>query len=241
MSTIVSAFISNINSNKRIETYYSLAKLLLSSTTPKIIFLDDEMYNKINNDDYDIENTLLIKFNKTDNYLYSYKNKLSKFSLNTDNKLKDTLEYVFTMCYKTEWVRKAIENDKFNSTNFIWLDIGIKHIYKSSDVEFVEKINSLQYKKYDKIRIGHIWDLNGNFNIDLYSQISWYFAGGVFGGNKEYLLKFANLMKTKCIQIIKERNTIMWEVNIWRIIYLEEESLFNSYSCDHNNSLIDNY
>lgn len=243
MTTIVSAFVSDINSRKDmiIDKYYLLGKLLLKSNTPKIIFLDDIMLNLIKCDDYDKNNTVLIKYNKYDNYLYNYKEKLNNFELCTDNPSKDTLEYMFTMCNKSEWIKQAIEIDKFNSDNFIWLDFGIRYIFNCSDDEFVEKINNLKYKKSDKIRIGHIWDLNVFNNINLLKQISWYFAGGVFGGNKESLLKFAHLTREKCIDIINNHNTIMWEVNIWYILYLENRELFEPYKCDHTNSIIDNY
>ena len=48
-------------------------------------------------------------------------------------------------------------------------------------------------------------------------------------------------MKNKCIEIITKNNTIMWEVNIWYLIYRENKDLFDSYVCDHNNTIIDNY
>lgn len=243
MTTIVSAFISDINrrEDRDINIYYSLGKLLLKSTTPKIIFLDEPMYKLIQPNDYNKENTLIIKYNKNESYLYNYINNLHNFKLITDNPSKDTLEYMFTMCNKTEWIRKAIEINSFNSDNFIWLDFGIKQVCNWSDNEFILKLNNLQYKKYDKVRIGHIWDLSLRYNIDILRQISWYFAGGVFGGNKNYLLKFADLMKEKCIEIINETSAIMWEVNIWYILYLENPGLFIPYNCNHNTSLIDNY
>lgn len=243
MTTIVSAFISDINSreDRNINIYYSLGKLLLKSTTPKIIFLDEPMYNLIQSNDYNKENTLIIKYNKTESYLYNYIDKLNNFKLNTDNPSKDTLEYMFTMCNKTEWIRKAIENDIFNSNNFIWIDFGIKQVCDWSEDVFVEKLNNLYYKQYEKVRIGHIWNLSSCYNIDLLRQISWYFAGGVFGGNKASLINFADLMKEKCIQIMNETSTIMWEVNIWYILYLENHDLFEPYHCNHSNSIINNY
>lgn len=243
MTTIVSAFISDINrrEDRDINIYYSLGKLLLKSTTPKIIFLDEPMYKLIQPNDYNKENTLIIKYNKNESYLYNYINNLHNFKLITDNPSKDTLEYMFTMCNKTEWIRKAIEINSFNSDNFIWLDFGIKQVCNWSDNEFILKLNNLQYKKYDKVRIGHIWDLSLRYNIDILRQISWYFAGGVFGGNKNYLLKFADLMKEKCIEIMNITDSIMWEVNIWYILYKETPDLFEPYPCDHTNSIIDNY
>ena len=135
MSTIVSAFLSNVNSreDKNIYTYYNYGKLLLKSSTPKIIFLDEIMFDLIDED----------------------------------------YEYIY--------------------------------------------------------------------NNDIYKDILWYFAGGVFGGNKNMLLEFSDLMKTKCIEIITTKNTIMWEVNIWYLIYNDNKELFDGYYCDHNDSIIDNY
>jgi hypothetical protein len=242
MTTIVSAFISNINiHDKTFDNYYLFGKLILKSTTPKIIFLDENMYNLIQDDDYDKNNTLLIKYDKTNIYLYTYIETLHNFSLTTNNPKKDTLEYMFTICNKTEFMREAIEKTIFNTKNFVWIDFGIKHVFNCSDEEFIEKLNNLYLKEYNKVRIANIWNLSIKYNIDIYKQICWYFAGGVFGGNKENLLKFADLMKDKCIDIVTKNNTIMWEVNFWYILYTETSELFEPYMCDHNNSIIDNY
>lgn len=158
---------------------------------------------------------------------------------------KDTIEFMFTMCNKTEWIKKAIEINPFNTQHFIWVDFGIKHIFKNySDEEFIKKIDNLKYKLYDNLRIGGIWNINYSYNIDIFKDVAWYFAGGVFGGNSESLLNFSDQMKSYCIFLITTKNTIMWEVNIWYLIYISNINntyLFNIYNCDHNQSLIDNY
>ena len=243
MSTIVSAFISNINTrnDRNINTYYLLGKLLLKSTTPKIIFLDKDMYNLIQASDYDKKNTHIINYEKTDIYLYNYSEKLVNFNLNTDNPSKDSLEYIFAMCNKTEWIKKAIELDTFNSDNFIWIDFGLKQVCNCSNSDFIEKLNKLYLKNYSSVRIGNIWNLSSYYNFDILKQITWYFAGSVFGGDKKSLIKFAELMKNKCIEIINNYSTIVWEVNIWYMLYRIEPTLFNPYSCDHNNTIIENY
>jgi hypothetical protein len=243
MNTIVSAFVSNINNRDDItlKRYYELGKLLLKSTVPKIIFVDKTMFNLINLLDYDISNTNIVKIEKTDIYLYEHINSLSQFNLNTDNPKKDTIEYIITQCNKTEWVKSAIELNTFNTNNFIWVDFGIRYIFNCSDEEFIEKINKLKYKVYKNVRIGNIWNLQNSYNINIYKDIAWYFAGGIFGGNKESLLHFSNKIKEKCIDIILKKNTLMWEVNIWYLIYIENKEIFDNYSCNHNNSIIDNY
>ena len=247
MSTIVSAFVSNINErySDSLKRYYEHGRILMKSTTPKVIFVDEIMFDLIG-DDYDKSNTLIIKIIKTDSYLYNYTSYLTNFQLNSTDHSKDTIEFMFTMCNKTEWVRRAIYLNHFKTDNFIWVDFGIKHILNGafsycSDEDFIEKINKLNDKKYNKIRIGGIWNLSYDYNIDIYKDVAWYFAGGVFGGNIHSLEKFASLMKSKCIDIMTSKNTIMWEVNIWYLIYKENKWLFDSYNCNHNSSLIDNY
>ena len=240
MNTLVSAFISNIN-NRDTYKYYQLGKLLLKTNVPKVIFVDIAMYNLIQDEDYDESITKLVVVNKSFLYLYDYIDQLEHFNLNTDNKAKDTIDYMFMMCGKTEWIHRAITMNPYKTDNFIWLDFGIRHVFKCSDDEFITKINNMKYKTYDKIRIGRIWDLNYISNRDIYKDITWYFAGGVFGGDINNLVWFADMMKEKCIDIMVNHNTIMWEVNIWYLVYNYNKNIFNPYKCDHNDSICDNY
>ena len=241
MTTIVSAFISNVNTIYPISKYYESGKHLLQSTNPKILFVDDNMFDFIG-DNYDMSNTLLIKVNRDDfSYLNEYTHLLHKFEVNTPNITKDTLEYMLIMCNKTEWIKQAIMLNPFLTDNFTWIDFGIRYVFKCSDNEFIEKINNLKNKIYPKVRMGNIWDVECLYNIDIYRNITWYFAGGIFGGSAEFLVEFSEKMKTKCIEIITRKNTIMWEVNIWYLIYRENPELFDLYKCDHNDSIVDNY
>jgi hypothetical protein len=244
MNTIISAFFSDINNNKSINKYYELGKLLLLSDTPKIIFVDIVMYNMI--EEYENENTKIIIVDKSFIYMYDYIDKLSNFNLNTNNINKDTIEYMFIMCSKTEWLRRAILYNPFKTDHFIWLDFGLRHVFKCSDDEFIMKINNMKYKVYDDIRIGHIWDLNINYSFNIYKDITWYFAGGVVGGGKDELLKLADRVKHQCIDIMTNQHTIMWEVNVWYMVYqynmIKSNMIkYNPYKCDHNDSIIDNY
>lgn len=242
MSTLVSAFVSNVNGryNDTLTRYYNFGKLLLKSNSPKIIFVDEPMFDLIG-DEYDKSNTVIIKINSTDIYLYNYNSNLSNFVVNSTNHSKDTKEFMFTICNKTEWIKEAILLNYFGTTDFIWVDFGIRHVFKCSDEEFIEKLNKLKYKTYNGVRIGSIWNLDMIYNIDIYKDIMWYFAGGVFGGNANFLLRFSELMKDKCVDIITKSNTIMWEVNIWYLIYIETKEIFDIYNCNHDNTIIDNY
>jgi hypothetical protein len=243
-TTLVSGFLTDVNqkSDCNMEKFVELGVLLLKAKIPKIIFVDDQMYEKIKT--YDDEFTKIILIHKTDYELYKYMNNdvLTNFSLTTDNLAKDTIEFMFTMCNKTEWIRQAIELNHFNTEQFVWVDFGIRHVFKTdNDDSYQEILESLNDKKYDNIRIGTIWDIQLIYNFNIYRDITWFFAGGVFGGNKEKLLHFANLMKEKCLQVVCQEKTIMWEVNIWYLIYLENKELFDMYFCGHDRTIITNY
>jgi hypothetical protein len=240
MTTIVSAFVNNnLHEDTIMNKYYKNGILLLKTNIPKIFFLDETMLNLIG-EDYDKSNTILIKISKEDNYLNNYREFITDL-IHTDNRTKDTLDYIFTICNKTEWMKNGILLNNFNTENFIWVDFGIRQVFKCSDDEFIDKVNNLHDKIYSNVRIAKIWNIDITYCIDIYKNIAWYFAGGVFGGNKTQLLLFSEKMKNTCIEIITTKNTLMWEVNMWYLVYLDNKELFDTYFCDHNDSIIDNY
>jgi hypothetical protein len=246
--TLVSAFMANIttpqcletNENNRKYTEYFIP--LLQANVDKIIFIDETVVDRYKS--YENENTKIIPFCKETNYLYEHMNKITNFNLNNNNPDKDTIQYMFTMCHKTEWVKKAIEMTPFVegiNRQYIWVDFGVKHMCKCSNEEFIKKIERLGTTHYSKVRIATIWDLNVERQNDIYKDMSWYFGGSVFGGNTSFLIEFARIMKQVCLEIINTKQTIMWEVNIWYLVYKRMRFIFMPYTCDHNSSILDNY
>ena len=128
----------------------------------------------------------------------------------------------------------------FNTSQFVWVDFGLRHVMSSDDM-FITSILDAHNKEYSKVRIAAIWNVNNIYNVNIYTNIAWYFAGGVFGGDKEPLLIFSEKMKTRCLQIVTEMKTIMWEVNVWYLIYKESPELFDFYYCNHNDSIMNHY
>lgn len=190
---------------------------------------------------FENEYTKIILTKKEDIYLYNYINEISEFDIHSANPLKDTIEFMFIMCNKTEIVRKAIEINPFNTNQFIWVDFGIKHVFTCNENDFQMKIENLKNKYYENVRIANIWNPNSTYQIDIFKDVTWYFAGGVFGGKNESLIIFVNHVKEFCINIIKQKHTIMWEVNVWFLVYKIYPELFNLYQSDHNHTIIDNY
>jgi len=242
-ATIVSAFMANINfrGDRSYEKYIELASHLLKVPINKVIFIDSTVYSHFKhfNNDY----TVIVPFYKESNYLYKYKDIIDNSRISTTNSQKDTVEYMMTMCHKTEFVRSAIEMNLFNSTQYIWMDLGIKHMITCSDEEFVEKVMRLKDVEYkvNHVRIPSIWNPDSNYQVDLYKDLTWYFAGSMFGGNSTILITFADLVKETCLKVIHEKKMLMWEINIWQLVYRMDRWRFLYYFSSHNNTILDEY
>lgn len=247
MTTLVSGFISNVNKKDgfSLQRYFELGKYLLMANIPKIIIVDKIMYDYIHsqNVNYDEKITYFINRELTDLYMYEKLSDINTSNVSTDNPNKDTKEYMLTICNKTEFMREAIKINKYNTDNFVWVDFGIKHIFGCSNEEYINKLDNLQKKQYQNIRIANVWNwrLDRRYKINIYSNVTWFFAGGVFGGHKDKLILFADLMKKEVETLINEHNALIWEVNLWYKIYLSNPKIFDPYKCDHNATIIDNY
>ena len=235
-TTIISSFLSNVNSNRSTDIYVGYGKKLLELNIPKIIFIEKDVYDTyLTMNTY--ENTHFVFIERSDINLYEHVDKITNFSIHSDNKTKDTIDYMITICSKTHWVKKGVELNIFNTEQFVWIDFGLYHMVKDES-EFKIYIHNMMTKYYENIRISGIWDLNSikynNLEIDIYNRIMWYFSGCIFGGNPEKLVLFANLVNEKCIQIINEKKTLIWEVNVWFLVYKDHPELFDHYKSDHN-------
>lgn len=240
--TIVSAFLTNVNNYRNPEKYIEYGKKILEIKMPKIIFIEENIYNKYLKD-FKYNSTKFIFIKKEEMYFYKYLNKIDHKNINTSNVEKDTVEYIMVQCHKTEWVRIAINNNYFNTKQFIWIDFGIYHIFKDNHELFVECMYKLNEVHYDKIRIasGHLCNYFMENKVDIFPKIIWCFLGGIFGGNCDFLIIFADLMKQKCLYLIDNYNILPWEVNIWYLIYRDNPLLFNYYIADHDYSMIMGY
>lgn len=216
-----------------------MGKYLIDCDIPKIIFMNQYLIDSIK--DYNRETTLLIPFEKEDLLFYKYKNEMTQFSVN-GNQDKDTLNYMLLINNKMEFVKTAIELNPFHTDQFIWVDFGIYHVINFSKEIFMKYICNLKNKKYENIRIGSIKDPRiYNNHTDIYKNVEWYFAGGVFGGSSQQLLLFSEKCREKVKEVIQEKKSLMWEVNIWYLVFLENKELLNPYQCIFNNTILTNY
>jgi hypothetical protein len=204
-------------------------------------------------------NVVFVFFEKTDLFLWPFRSMAGRFALNTGNPTKDTLEYVIVQCQKTEWLAIASQLNNPGSggaasdkKEYVWIDFGAFHMFHGKIDVFqielykmrarVDKRLLMGDKESDRILFARCWDPNHPYGGDIYKDINWSFAGSVFGGGTAAVQKFAVKMREKCFQILRERNTLMWEINIWLLIYRESGGeLFSLYPSDHSEIVFRGY
>ncbi len=204
---------------------------------------------------FDVEtNTYYIEFNMCDMYYYGAD--LSEFSVNTGRPDKDTAEYMMVQNYKPEWMRMGIlftqRHIQQDTTQYMWIDYGIRHMFSSAEhlsrtLKTCFAVSTARYK--DAWSVGHPLDRvhfaschpDKKHWLDVYRDVQWVFAGSVFGGMRGPLLRFAELTKAEIMRIIRERRSLMWEVNVWIIMREKYPYLFSLYSCVHDESILLNY
>jgi hypothetical protein len=238
-TTIVSGFINiykydSSYSNKRFEEYIHNGKKLIELPIPKVIFIDKEISELLPKNNF----TTYIEFSFQDFWLYPYIDTISKIqNIRKENPSKNCNLYLVTGLQKTDWMKKAIELNPFNSEQFMWLDFGICHIIKDTN-EFnnliIKKCNNLINPNViysptcKKDRITNNW-----FNSYYLYYPIFYFAGGMFIGSKKSIDQFDKSVKKQTLKLLQD-NKITFEVNVWYMIYLENHQLFSLKSGDHN-------
>lgn len=233
MILFISAYYQNVNSSKDSSFYINKSIPFLTSNVNKVIFTTLEIYEEIKS----YENNLTTFIIQDEPYYYKYINEFTNFKVNGNDK-KDTLKYMLLNCSKTNFVKQASMTYP-NYEGYAWIDFGIYHVMNNSFQKILFERHNKQLTS-GKIRIPGCWDPKFNFGVNFYSDVVWYFCGGFFCCSKDTVVIFSDLMDQKITDMIQKKH-IMWEVNIWYLIYLNNKHLFEWYQADHNITMIENF
>jgi hypothetical protein len=289
----------NQRADRNLDKYIALGNVFLLSPVPKIVFLDSAVFDLVLSQHASLGggsiqmkdgtslyyrlladgNTVVVEYDKRDMYFYSYADRLDQFAVSSANPDKDTVEYMFVQCHKTEWVRLAIllveqlshvqivltdsgdgDVPLFEllracprNNQYVWMDYGIAHMWSGDSLAFYDDMRATSSRVQSRflgalaagnpmntVYCASCWN-DVSPELDLYREIAWRFAGTVFGGFDDALIQFADLMRKKCTEIMLERRTLMWEVNVWTLVWREHGDLFGFYHCDHTPAMLRNY
>jgi hypothetical protein len=146
------------------------------------------------------------------------------------SEIKDTEGYLVLMNSKTELIARSIKEDLFNSMQYAWIDFGIFHVLHNS-------IEQLKYLSETRLGKGIYIPGCSPKNTVVFSEILWRFCGGFFIGDRETLLEFNSLYRSRFAGLVQEVGILSWEVNIWAQLEAEGwEPIW--YLADHNDDIL---
>jgi len=228
--TFVSA-LYNIHNNTVPEKILKDFDILMRSKLKLILYVDKFFFDIIPKK----ENIKIIQLDLSEVSIYSkiIQSKDQLILPENRNKEKDTCEYMALMNSKTEFLLKSLS---LIETEYIgWIDAGIAKIFSTSNI--FDNISEYKIKDLnEKILIPGAYQRTLSFD-DLTRNVWWVFLGGFFILNKQTVQKFYDLSNKTIDKFLKEKRMV-WEVNIWVDIMLEN-NIFEWYKADHNDTIID--
>jgi hypothetical protein len=259
----------NARGDRPLQKYIDLGKSLLALHIPQIVFIERYIYDTYLRAEYRhlglgvedgnrirflayggrayeyivLGHLTFVFFERNDMYLEEYRETATEFALNTSHPAKDTLDYMFVQCHKTEWVAMATCLDSDNGDGiYAWLDFGLRHMYPSS-IAFEVAVygfrdRMIRGSSVDSVFAPSCWDAKRTYSYDVYRDIFWVFSGSAFCGKPNTLLEFARRTKSKCSEILSVRRRLMWEVNVWYLVYCDCPALFSLFYGNHNATIL---
>jgi hypothetical protein len=228
--------------NRGLKKYCELAKnFILDLPYNLIIFTDNEyVISFIESQRTNTKSkTYIYKLDFSNTYFYKDLARLeelqSQFIIHNGNIKQETPLYIILNNNKFFFMEKAIDLNPFNSTHFIWMDFGINHVAKNTELihEWITQIP-------DKIKQLCINPYIENAEPKKHFQTIWHnCAGGLFSGSKENLNKYIRLFKKKTEQIYNE-GWYQIDEAVMTMVQRENIELFDFYYGDYE-GIISNY
>ena len=187
--TLVSAYYI-IKSKYEPQTYERWINNFMKIKTHKIIYTDENSIDTIKKYDvYNKNKTKYIIFPISDFLLSKYNNLWTKHHEMDIEKEKHSIELYKIWGEKLNFLKKAIKLNPFDSSHFVWCDIGAfrcvnkisKYLNwpKPTNLEKIIFLNLRSFEKTDKDEI-----TTNNF------KIQYRIGGGIIGGNIKSILQF---------------------------------------------------
>jgi len=160
------------------------------------------------------------------------------FSLPTNrSKVKDTEQFLTLMNCKAELLERAINRNRFHTSQFAWIDFGISYILQNIPKYMKELQNQSKILYKPGLYIPGCWkeDVKG---VDSFlSSINWRFCGGFFLGDFVSLFHLIKLSK-QIPTLVKKYRILSWEVNYFAFFELYKGWKPTWYVADHNGSML---
>ena len=150
---------------------------------------------------------------------------------------KDTKNFMILMNAKIEFVKKAIDLNPFQTTHFAWIDFSITYVFRSMDAT-LKRLKEDSIKDWQSCLVfPGCWEKGIGYS-NICNTIHWRFCGGFFMGDAESLTTFSQMYRSNYSMILRDKQTMLWEVNIWAILEQEYGWNPNWFKGDHNDTIV---
>lgn len=249
--TIVTAFYNiralengSPQDNRQMDQYLSIAEqFMMTLPYPLMIFIDPDdhiLYEFITEKRQKYASqTFICQERMCNTYFYKDLHRIIELQqtypiYNGDLKHETPL-YVVLNNNKFHFIERAIESNPFESSHFVWMDLGINHVARNTErihewiLQVPDKIKQLCINPY----------VEHGENYDVFHNIYHHMAGGLFSGNAEYLKKYAEAFKAKTAQIYSDG---WWQVDeaVMTMVQRENPEWFDLFYGDYD-GIVSNY
>ena len=223
---------------RSLDTYMSLFQHLIDSNINIHVYLSPDYYEMFK-DKLTSTSVFVEKIQLSELRAYREVMNINYVLPAIRNNDKDTFNYITCMNSKTEFVRKAIDNNVFNSTHFAWIDFGIFHFITNiqNTKAIINKLGITPLKS-NVLVMPTIYRRSPTIN---FSKVNWRFPGSFFFGDKESIIEFDTLYQNNFLKIITQFGILTWEVNVWEWFehFLDWKPFVYSVR-SHNDSIFEN-
>jgi len=249
--TIVTAFYNiralengSPKDNRQMDQYLSIAEqFIMTLPYPIMFFIDPDdaiLYEFITEKRKKYTNkTFIYQERMSDTYFYKDVERIrelqQEYPIYNGDLKHETPLYVVLNNNKFHFIERAIDTNPFQSSHFIWMDLGINHVARNTEcihewiLRVPDKIKQLCINPY----------IEHGENRDIFHNIYHHMAGGLFSGNAQYLKQYAAAFKAKTAQIYSEG---WWQVDeaVMTMVQRENPDWFDLFYGDYI-GIISNY
>lgn len=173
------------------DKYESWIKNFMKIKSNKIIFVDERSKPIIQK--YDTGNTKYI-IKPIKDFLVSQYDEHWKYNKTIDLERNHTVELYKVWAEKTNFVTESIKLNPYNTDYFVWCDIGCfrfpnkmdKYIY-FPQTKNMDKVTFLLIKDFTEAELQNLDKTDNRFQVPARN------GGGIFGGHKDYMLKWHDI------------------------------------------------
>jgi glycosyltransferase involved in cell wall biosynthesis len=149
----------------------------------------------------------------------------------TRNMEKDTYDFLILMNNKLDFLNEALTIAKTDTIG--WVDFGISKIIKNDRETFYTRLHNVRVSD-QRILLPGCTEQQDSVNVN---HVHWRFCGGLFFGKKDVVKQFYEESKQVLTELAAQ-NQLTWEVNVWAMVEKRNQSLFEWYKADHNDSMV---